>query len=235
MRYRARGSGPGCPPPAARVPTTPGRYGATLPRSFTLSVLVLRILREYRPRLVADLLCGPGPVRVGGDSEDVHVAAAYLHDEQAVQALQGHRAVDVEEVGGKCRRCLGVQEIPPRGVGVPFRCRGIFRALRTRRMVDALARWPSLSSSPWIRWYPQVLFSVASHRIGPSWMSRKFQDRQESRFRRGHCPGVTGFCRSWGASAPGVKHVPRARGLEGSQAGTIAFISLVADNAVTRR
>src|SRR6188472_1484951 len=26
---------------------------------------------------VADLLCGPGPVRVGGDSEDVHVAAAY--------------------------------------------------------------------------------------------------------------------------------------------------------------
>jgi hypothetical protein len=27
---------------------------------------------------------------------------------------------------------------------------GIFRALRIRRMVDALTRWPSFSSSPWI-------------------------------------------------------------------------------------
>jgi len=30
---------------------------------------------------VADLLHGPGTVRVGGDSEDVHVAGANLHDE----------------------------------------------------------------------------------------------------------------------------------------------------------
>ena len=29
-------------------------------------------------------------------------------------------------------------------------------------MVDALTPWPSLSSSPWILWYPQPLFSVAS-------------------------------------------------------------------------
>ena len=29
-------------------------------------------------------------------------------------------------------------------------------------MVDALTRWPSLSSSPWILLYPQSLFSVAS-------------------------------------------------------------------------
>ena len=35
---------------------------------------------------------------------------------------------------------------------------GESQALRTRRMVDALIRWPSLSSSPWIRWYPQPLF-----------------------------------------------------------------------------
>ena len=41
----------------------------------------------------------------------------------------------------------------------------IFSALRTRRIVDALTRWPSLSSSPWIRWYPQPLFSVASRSI----------------------------------------------------------------------
>src|SRR6266851_3002871 len=33
---------------------------------------------------VADLLHGPGTARVGGDSEDVHVAGANLHDEQAV-------------------------------------------------------------------------------------------------------------------------------------------------------
>jgi hypothetical protein len=32
-------------------------------------------------------------------------------------------------------------------------------------MVDALTRWSSLSSSPWIRWYPQPLFSVASRSI----------------------------------------------------------------------
>ena len=39
---------------------------------------------------------------------------------------------------------------------------GIFSALRTRRIVDALTRWPTLSSSPWILLYPQPLFSVAS-------------------------------------------------------------------------
>jgi len=111
---------------------------------------------------VADLLHGPRPVRVGGDSEDVHVTAADLHDEQAVQPLQGHCAVNVEEVGGEHRRGLRVQELPPGRVSVPLGCREIFRALRTRRMVDALTRWPSLSSSPWILLYPQALFSVAS-------------------------------------------------------------------------
>src|SRR5439155_5867703 len=53
---------------------------------------------------VADLLHGPRPVRVRGDPEDVHVTGADLHDEQAVQAPQGHRAVHVEEVGGEHRR-----------------------------------------------------------------------------------------------------------------------------------
>ena len=38
----------------------------------------------------------------------------------------------------------------------------IFSAFRTRRIVDALTRWPTLSSSPWILLYPQPLFSVAS-------------------------------------------------------------------------
>jgi hypothetical protein len=43
-----------------------------------------------------------------------------------------------------------------------FRAGGIFSAPRTRRIVDAPTRWPSFSSSPWIRWYPQPGFSVAS-------------------------------------------------------------------------
>jgi hypothetical protein len=38
-------------------------------------------------------------------------------------------------------------------------------SFRTRRIVDALTRWPSLSSSPWIRMYPQEWFSVASRPI----------------------------------------------------------------------
>jgi hypothetical protein len=29
-------------------------------------------------------------------------------------------------------------------------------------MVEALTRWPSLSSSPWLRWYTQLVFSAAS-------------------------------------------------------------------------
>jgi hypothetical protein len=42
-----------------------------------------------------------------------------------------------------------------------FGAGGIRWALRIRRIVEAPIRWPSLSSSPWIRWYPQLLFSVA--------------------------------------------------------------------------
>ena len=56
---------------------------------------------------VAGLLRGPGPVRVGGDAKDVHGPGADLDDEQAVQALQGNGAVDVEEVGREYRGCLG--------------------------------------------------------------------------------------------------------------------------------
>ena len=103
---------------------------------------------------VADLLHGPRPVRVGAHAEDVHVTGADLHHEEAIQALERHRAVHVEEIDGQHGRGLRVQELPPRRVGVPFRCGGIPRALRTRRMVDALIRWPSLSSSPWIRCTP---------------------------------------------------------------------------------
>jgi len=41
----------------------------------------------------ADLLCGPRPVRVRGHAEDMHIPGADLDHEEAIQALQGHRAV----------------------------------------------------------------------------------------------------------------------------------------------
>jgi hypothetical protein len=95
-----------------------------------------------------------------------HCGAGYRSPySQAVKALQRERAVDVEEVRRERGRGLGLEELPPAHVGVPFRCRGIRRDRRTRRMVDALTWWPSLSSSPWIRWLPQARSSAASRPI----------------------------------------------------------------------
>jgi hypothetical protein len=58
-----------------------------------------------------------------------------------------------------CRNCRHVVSVRRFGAG------GIFRALSTWRIVEAPTLWPSLSSSPWIRWYPQPWFSVASRSI----------------------------------------------------------------------
>ena len=44
---------------------------------------------------------------------------------------------------------LAVQRGIP-GAGERHLRGGIFTALRIRRMVDALTRWPTFSSSPWI-------------------------------------------------------------------------------------
>ena len=49
----------------------------------------------------------PRPVSVGGDAEDVHAAADDLQDEEDVQALEGERAVDVEEIAGEHGGCPG--------------------------------------------------------------------------------------------------------------------------------
>jgi hypothetical protein len=59
----------------------------------------------------------------------VYVTRAELDHEQAVQALEGHRAADVEEIGGEHCRGLGVQEPPPRGVGAPLGRRGNLQGL----------------------------------------------------------------------------------------------------------
>ena len=100
---------------------------------------------------VADLLGGPWPVRVRGDAEDVHVPGADLHDEQAVQPLEGDRAVHVEEVGGEHRGCLGVQELAPCGVGVRLRR---WRDLQgPEDPADGGGADPVAElGSPWIRW-----------------------------------------------------------------------------------
>ena len=100
---------------------------------------------------VADLLDSPGPVRVRGDTEDMHITAAYLHDEQAVQALQGQRAIHVEKVRGEHRGCLGVQERPPCCVGLPLRCWGNLQRLEDpadRGRADPVAELEQLALDP---------------------------------------------------------------------------------------
>ena len=72
---------------------------------------------------IPDLLRGPRSIRVCGHPEDVHVAAADLHHEQAVQAVERHCAVHVKEVDGQHRRGLRVQKLPPGRVGAPLRSR----------------------------------------------------------------------------------------------------------------
>jgi hypothetical protein len=103
--------------------TAPGGFGE-LPGSVADQEPEVRGAVAEVHQEIADLLRGPRPVRVGGDPEDVHVAGADLNHEEAVQAVEGHRAVHVEEVGGQHCRGLGAQELPPRRVGVPLRRRG---------------------------------------------------------------------------------------------------------------
>jgi hypothetical protein len=60
---------------------------------------------------------------------------------------------------------LCVQEVPAGRVGAPFRCRGNLQGLQDPADVDALTRWPGLSSTPWILLDPQALFPVASRLV----------------------------------------------------------------------
>ena len=80
----------------------------------------------------------------------VHVTGADLHDEQAVQALQG-RAVHVEEVGGEHCGCLSMQERPPGRVGVPLRCRRDLQRLQDPAYggcADSVAEFQQLALDP---------------------------------------------------------------------------------------
>jgi hypothetical protein len=152
-----------------RIGVCPGTSGRDLDRFDTSTGQDRVERRAERPGLVADqepevrgpvtevhqevpdLLRGPLPVGVGGQAGDVHVAGAGLHDERAVQALEGDRAVHVEEVGGEHRRGVRVQELPPGRIGVPLRCRRDLQRLEhaaDRGCADAVAELEQLTLDP---------------------------------------------------------------------------------------
>jgi hypothetical protein len=97
-----------------------------------------------------------------------------------------------------CRNCRQVVSVCCFGAG------GIFSALRTRRIVEALTRWPGLSSSPWVRWYPRPWFSRASRPVSTAISGRtggrpvRFGQARfgaiRRRCQRSTVPGVTSRC-----------------------------------------
>ena len=97
---------------------------------------------------IPDLLRGPRPVRVRGHSQNMHIPGADLDHEQAIQALQGHRAVHMEEVGREHGRGLRAQELPPGRVGTPLGRRGNLQRLEDpadRRCADPVAELEQLT------------------------------------------------------------------------------------------
>jgi hypothetical protein len=99
---------------------------------------VCSVVAEVRPQ-IADLLGGPRPVRVRGDSEDMDEAGADFDDEEAVQAPEVTQSTWKKSTASivaacACRNWRQVVSVSRWGAG------GIFRALRTRRMVDAPTR-----------------------------------------------------------------------------------------------
>jgi hypothetical protein len=111
--------------------------------------------------------------------EDVHVVAAEFHGEEDVDPLERHRAVHVEEVHGQHARGLGPQELPPRRIGGPERCRGYppqFEDPADGRCSDAVSElerftlvllWPQVRFSPAIR---SISAATASSMGGrPDW------------------------------------------------------------------
>ncbi len=87
---------------------------------------------------------------------------ADLDHEEAVQAPEGHRAVNVGEAGGEHRRGLRVQELPPRRPGVPLGRGGIVSALRPadRRCADPVAEFEQLALDPLVS--PAMLLGADS-------------------------------------------------------------------------
>ena len=81
----------------------------------------------------------------------MHIPGADLDHEEAVQALQGHRAVHVEEVGREPGRGLRVQELPPGRVGAPLGRRRDLQRLEDpadRRCADPVANLEQFTLDP---------------------------------------------------------------------------------------
>ena len=111
----------------------------------------------------------PPPVRLAASARPcrsltkapiTHAAVARRHrggaGETDEPVASSHEPRRVRRHGGRVaarRRALA---------GVPVVSR---RSLRILRIVEAPTRWPSLSSSPWMRWWPQVGFSRAIRSI----------------------------------------------------------------------
>jgi hypothetical protein len=100
---------------------------------------------------------------VSDDTEDVHAAGGVLDDDEDIQPAQGD-GVEMEQVAGKDRVRLRAQELGPRGSA--RRGAGSMPELvRIFQTVEAPIWKPSPVSSPWIRRYPQVGFSMARRMI----------------------------------------------------------------------
>ena len=98
---------------------------------------------------VAGLLGDPGPGGVSGDPGEVYAAAAVLDHDEHVQAAE-QDGVDVGEVDRKDRVACAARNC--RQVGLDRRGAGSMPAVvRIFQTVEAATRWPSPTSSPWLR------------------------------------------------------------------------------------
>jgi hypothetical protein len=131
--------------------------------------------RPRRTGMCSTLARSPSEtVRVRGDPKDVHIAGADFHEEQAVQALEGHRVVHTREVGGQhsCdlrgRNCRQVVSVPRRrgrdlqGLEDPPDC----------GCANLVTELEQLALDPLV---PQPWFSVASRSISAARTARSAQ------------------------------------------------------------
>jgi hypothetical protein len=100
---------------------------------------------------VAGLLRGPDPSGWPVTPRDVQVAIADLEREEDVDP----RSVTTQSTWKKSTATIVAAWVRRNWRQLVSVCRdgagGIRRRRRIRRMVEALTRWPSLSSSPWVR------------------------------------------------------------------------------------
>ena len=97
---------------------------------------------------------------MGGDPGEVYAAAVVLDHHEHVEAAQ-EDGVDVGEVDREDRLGLGGEELSP-GRSGPARAGSMPAAFKIFHTVDAAIRWPSPTSSPWMRRYPHLGFSRAN-------------------------------------------------------------------------